>query len=259
MEPSSPPGFSGNLVLKKKICHFLDEPPTHDGLNAPSRCVTALHCHANSESRHPRLSNCPYRLEKLHGGAKFPPPYFWQPGSEKKNFVTFLTNLQPIPVRPLLAGVTQPSKVIHFQKGDTLGFLTVQTDWKNSTMAPGYATNTSGNLVLKKKHFVIFLTNLQPMIVQPLQAAVEQSSTVMHIQKVDTLGFLTVQTDRKNPTVAPSNPPNTFAPWFVKNTVGSNKRAPPPCPTPRNLITRHCRCEHVSCNVVCKPSCQFVV
>ena len=73
------------------------------------------------------------------------------------------------------------------------------------------------------------------------------------------MGFLTVQTDCKNSTVAPGYPPNTFAPWFVKNTLGSNKRALPPCPTPPNLIVRHCRCGHVSCNVVCKPLCQFVI
>ena len=68
-----------------------------------------------------------------------------------------------------------------------------------------------------------------------------------------------VQTDWKNTTVAPSYPPNTFAPWFVKNTLGSNKRALPPCPTPPNLIVRHCSCGHVSCNVVCKPHCEFPV
>ena len=35
------------------------------------------------------------------------------------------------------------------QKVDTLGFPTVQTDWKNSTVAPSYPPGTSGNLVLK--------------------------------------------------------------------------------------------------------------
>ena len=31
-----------------------------------------------------RLSNGPNGLEKLHGGAKLPPQYFWQPGFEKR-------------------------------------------------------------------------------------------------------------------------------------------------------------------------------
>ena len=38
---------------------------------------------------HIGLSNGPNRLEKLHGGAKFLPRYFWQPGSEKKSFCHF--------------------------------------------------------------------------------------------------------------------------------------------------------------------------
>ena len=146
-------------------------------------------------------------------------------------------------VRPLQAGVRRPSTAMYIQKVDTLGFPTVQTDWKNSTVAPSYPPGTSGNPVLKKKIFVIFLTYLQPITVRPLQAGVRRPSTAMHIQKVDTLGFPTVQTDWKNSTVAPSYPPNTFAPWFVKNTLRSSKRALPPCPTPPNLIVRHCRCE----------------
>ena len=162
-------------------------------------------------------------------------------------------------VRPLQAGVNRPSTAMHIQKVDTLGFPTVQTDWKNSTVAPSWPPRYFWQPGSKKKFCVIFLTNLQPMMVRPLQAGVRRPSTAMHIQKVDTLGFPTVQTDWKNSTVAPSYPPNTFAPWFVKNTLGSNKRALPPCPTPPNLIVRHCRCEHVSCNVMCKPHCQFVV
>ena len=157
-------------------------------------------------------------------------------------------------VRPLQAGVREPSTAMHIQKVDNLGFPMVQTDWKNSTVAPSSPPGTSGNPVLKKKFCHFFdqpPTHNGPTAPSP--------STAMHIQKVDTLGFPTVQTDWKNSTVAPSYPPNTFAPWFVKNTVGSNKRALPPCPTPPNLIVRHCRCEHVSCNVVCKPHCQFVV
>ena len=63
-------------------------------------------------------------------------------------------------VQPLQAGVRQPSSVIHLQQLDTLGFPTVQTDWKNSTVAPSYPPGTSGNPVLKKCFFAIFLTNL---------------------------------------------------------------------------------------------------
>ena len=74
--------------------------------------------------------------------------------------------------------------------------------WRQVT-PPG----TSGNPVLKKKFFVIFLTNLRPITVRPLQAGVRRPSRAMHIQKVDTLGFPTVQTDWKNSTVAPSYPP----------------------------------------------------
>ena len=76
----------------------------------------------------------------------------------------------------------------NIQKGDTLGFPTIQTDWKNSTVVPSYPPGTSGNLVLKKKFFVIFLTNLQPMTVRPFQAGVRRPGTAMHIQKIDTLG-----------------------------------------------------------------------
>ena len=85
----------------------------------------------------------------------------------------------------------------------------VQTDWKNTTVAPSYPPGTSGNPGFKKKKFVIFLTNLQPMMVRPLQAGVRWPSTAMHIYKVDTLGFPMVQTDWKNTTVAPSYPPGT--------------------------------------------------
>ena len=38
----------------------------------------------------------------------------------------------------------------------------------------------------------------------------------MRTQYVDTLGFLTIQSDWRNYTVAPSYPPNTFTPRFVK-------------------------------------------
>ena len=72
-------------------------------------------------------------------------------------------------VRPLQAGVREPSTAMHIQKVDTLGFPMVQTDWKNSTVAPSSPPGTSGNPVLKKK-FVIFLTNLLPITVRPLQA-----------------------------------------------------------------------------------------
>ena len=40
---------------------------------------------------------------------------------------------------------------------------------------------TSGNPGFKKKIFVISLTNLQPMMVRPLQAGVRRPSTAMHI------------------------------------------------------------------------------
>ena len=101
--------------------------------------------------------------------------------------------------------------------------------------------------------------NLLPMRVRPLQVCVSRPGTAENIFKVDNLGFPTIQTDWKISTVAPSDPPNTFAPWFFKNTLGSNERALPPCPTPPNLIVWHCRCGHVSCNFVCRPHCQFVV
>ena len=65
--------------------------------------------------------------------------------------------------------------------------------------------------------------------------------------------------DWKNFTLAPSYSPNTFAAWLVQNTLGSEEKVLPPCPTPSNLIVRHCRCGHVLCNVMCKPHCQFVV
>ena len=57
----------------------------------------------------------------------------------------------------------------------------VQTDWKNTTVAPSYPPGTSGNPGFKKKKIVIFLTNLQPMMVRPLQASVRRPSTAMHI------------------------------------------------------------------------------
>ena len=113
-------------------------------------------------------------------------------------------------VRPLQAAAGRTSTAMHIQKVDTLGFPTVQTDWKNSTLAPSYPPGTSGNPVVKKNFFVIFLTNLQPMMVRPLQAGVRRPSTAMHIQKIDTLGFPTVQTDWKNSTVAPSYSPRYF-------------------------------------------------
>ena len=56
----------------------------------------------------------------------------------------------------------------------------VQTDWKNTTVAPSYPPGTSGNPGFKKK-FGIFLTNLQPMMVRPLQAGVRRPTTAMHI------------------------------------------------------------------------------
>ena len=65
-------------------------------------------------------------------------------------------NLQPITVQPLLAGVRQPSTAMHIQKVDTLGFPTLQTDWKNSTVAPSYPPSTAGNPVLKKNIFLLF-------------------------------------------------------------------------------------------------------
>ena len=113
-------------------------------------------------------------------------------------------------VRPLLAGVGRPSTAMHIQKVDTLGFPTVQTDWKNSTVAPSYPPRYFWQPGSEKKNFVIFLTNLRPITVRPLQAGVGRPSTAMHIQKVDTLGFPTVQTDWKNSTVAPSYPPRYF-------------------------------------------------
>ena len=113
-------------------------------------------------------------------------------------------------VRPLQGGVRLPCKAMHIKNVDTLGFPTVQRDWKNSTVAPSYPPRTSGNPLLKKNFFVIFLTNLQRMTVQPLPAGVGLPGTTMHIQKVDTLGFPTVPTDWKNSTLAPSYPPNTF-------------------------------------------------
>ena len=65
-------------------------------------------------------------------------------------------NLQPMTVRPLLAGVRWPSTAMYIQKVDTLGFPTVQTDWKNSTVAPSYPPGTSGNPVLEKKFLPFF-------------------------------------------------------------------------------------------------------
>ena len=53
-------------------------------------------------------------------------------------------------VQPLLAGVRRPSTAMYIQKVDTLGFPTVKTDWKNSTVAPSYPPGTSGNPVLEK-------------------------------------------------------------------------------------------------------------
>ena len=85
----------------------------------------------------------------------------------------------------------------------------VQTDWKNSTVAPSYPRGTSGNPVLKKRFFVIFLTNLQTMTIPLLQAYGKMPNMLMHIGNVDTLGFPTVQTNWKNSTVAPSYPPGT--------------------------------------------------
>ena len=106
---------------------------------------------------------------------------------------------------------------MHIWKVDTLGFPMVQTDWKNSTVAPSYPPGTSGNPGSKKNFFVIFLTNLQPMMVRPLQAGVRRPDTAMHIWEVATLGFTTVQTDWKNSTVAPSYPPRYFwQPGFQK-------------------------------------------
>ena len=58
-------------------------------------------------------------------------------------------------VQLLQAEVRLPSTAMHIQKVDTLGFPTVQTDWKKSTVAPSYPPGTSGNPVLKK-NFVSF-------------------------------------------------------------------------------------------------------
>ena len=88
-------------------------------------------------------------------------------------FAIFLTNLRPITVRPLQANVEQSSTATHIQKVDTIGFPTVQTIWRNSTVATSYPPSTSGNPVLKKYFFVIFLANLQCMTVQLLQAFLE--------------------------------------------------------------------------------------
>ena len=62
----------------------------------------------------------------------------------------FFQNRVAMMVRPPQAGVTRPSTAMHIQKVDTLAFPTVQTDWKNSTVAPSYPPATSGNPVLKK-------------------------------------------------------------------------------------------------------------
>ena len=104
----------------------------------------------------------------------------------------------------------QLSTTVHIQKVDTLGFQTVQIDSKNSTVAPSYPPSTSGNPVLKKCFLPFFLTNLRPITVRPLQDGVRQPSQAMHIQKVDILGFATIQMDWKNSTVAPSDPPDTI-------------------------------------------------
>ena len=90
-----------------------------------------------------------------------------------------------------------------------MGVPMVQTDRKNSTVAPRYSRGTSGNPVMKKRFFVIFLANLQTMTIRPLHAYGGLPSMLMHIQKVYTLGFPTVQTDWKTSTLAPSYPRGT--------------------------------------------------
>ena len=107
------------------------------------------------------------------------------PVLKKRFFVIFLTNLQTMTIPPLQAYGKMPSMLMHIQGVDTLGFPTVQTDWKNSTMAPSYPPGTSGNPVLKKK-FAIFMTNLRRMAIQPLRAGLEQPGKPLHIQNVDT-------------------------------------------------------------------------
>ena len=80
------------------------------------------------------------------------------------------------------AGLRLPSSGMHIWWADPLGFPTVQTDWEDSTMAPSYPPDTSGNPVLKKNIFAIFLTSLRPITFRLLKAGVGRSSTAMHIQ-----------------------------------------------------------------------------
>ena len=122
----------------------------------------------------------------------YPPSTSGNSVLEKRFFVIFLTNLQTMTVRPLQMYGGLPGMLMHIQNVDTVGFPTVQTDWKNSKVAPSYPRGTSGNPVLKKRFFVIFLTNLQTMTIPPLQAYGRLPSTLMHIQNVDTLVSPTV-------------------------------------------------------------------
>ena len=52
-----------------------------------------------------------------------------------------------------------------------------------------------------------------------MRIARHRPSTAMHMQKVGTLGFPTVQTDCQNSTVAPSYPPSTSGNLVLGKTI----------------------------------------
>ena len=182
--PSYPPGTSGNPVLKINFfVIFFDQPPTHDVLTAPSRCATAWHDMHIRKVDTLGFATVLTDWKKSTLAPNYPPGTSGNPVLKKNFFVIFLTNLRPIPVQPLQAGVRPPSTTVHIGKVNTLGYPTVQMDWKNSTVAPSYPRGTSGNPVLTKNFFVIFLTNLQPMTVRPLQAGEGRPSTASIFRK----------------------------------------------------------------------------
>ena len=108
---------------------------------------------------------------------------------------------------------------MHIQEGDTLGFLMVQTNWKNSRVASSWPPGTSGNRGLKM-FFCHFFDQPSTHDGPTAPGRCATASTVMYIQKVKTLGFPTVQMDWKKSMVAPSYPPSTFwQPGFEKTIV----------------------------------------
>ena len=83
------------LVLRERDCDYnwqlrqwLNNVPAAPKVlmtDADVACANAV----RSLLKKTRLSNGQNGLEKLHGGAKLPPRYFWQPGSGKKKFCHF--------------------------------------------------------------------------------------------------------------------------------------------------------------------------